>query len=115
MDLDDYNFISYDFRIPDNLLGKGFGKHFVDESFNIFKNKIKGATASWNESPIYPGGSANGYKQFWKTFEETKDKVNAVTETDFYKLMKKKGISKLDNEGITIDPETNSVFIIIYK
>ncbi|UUC46333.1 hypothetical protein [Flavobacterium cerinum] len=115
MELDDYFFISFDFRIPDELLGKGFGKHFLEESFSAFKNQIKGAKASWTEFSIYPGGSSLGYKQFWKIYDQTGDPVKAVKETDFFKIVDKKGINKLNKNSISIDHETNSIDVIISK
>lgn len=115
MDLDDHFFISFAFRIPDRLLGDGFGKHFLEESFSAFKNQIKGATVSWTEFSIYPGGSSLGYKQFWKAYDKTGDRLKAVKETDFFKIMDKKRINKLNENSISIDPETNSIDVIISK
>lgn len=37
--------------IPEILLGKGFGKYLINESFSMFKNQIRGTTANWNEFP----------------------------------------------------------------
>jgi hypothetical protein len=116
MELDDYSFVSFDFRIPDELLGKGFGKYFVDETFIAFKNQIKGATASWTEFSAYPGGSSLGYKQFWKAYKELGDEIKALETTDFYQLMSNKyGISKI-KKGDSVDiGEFDQVYIIIYK
>lgn len=77
--------------------------------------KIKGATASWNESPLYPGGSANGYKQFWKVFNQNGDKIKALKSTSFYSLMEAKGISKIDNNASVFIDEFTNINIIIYK
>ena len=116
MELDDYSFVSFDFRIPDELLGKGFGKYFVDETFNAFKNQIKGATASWTEFSAYPGGSSLGYKQFWKSYNELGDKYKALETTDFYQLMSKKyGVSKIKKGESVVLGEFDDVNITIYK
>jgi len=115
MELDDYSFVSFDFRIPDKFIGKGFGKHFVGETFNAFKNQIKGAKASWTEFSAYPEGSSLGYKQFWKAFDENGDKIKAVESTDFFKIMKNNNINKLDNEQIIIENETNTIDVLINK
>ncbi|PIF43687.1 hypothetical protein CLU96_0599 [Chryseobacterium sp. 52] len=117
-DLSEYGVIEYNFKIPDKLLKKpygGFGQKFLDESFEIYGNDIKGASASWNEYESYPGGSSLGYKQFWKAFNEFGDKNEALKTTTFYKTMNKKGISIIEESSVSIDDYDNSVSVIIYN
>ena len=116
-DLSEDGFISFNFRIPDRLLKKpygGFGQKFLDESFEIFDDSINGAEAYWAESPQYPGGSSLGYKQFYETFNKTKDEIKSLKSTKFYEIMNKKGISKITKESVDIG-EYDDVSIIIYK
>lgn len=116
-ELSEYGIIEYNFRIPDKLLNepyKGFGQKFLDESFEIYGKDIKGAQASWNEAPNYPGGSSLGYKQFWKAFKELGDENKALKTTTFYKTMSKKGISEITERSVYID-EYENVEIIIYN
>ncbi|MGR3855308.1 hypothetical protein [Chryseobacterium indologenes] len=103
--------------IPDRLLKKpygGFGQKFLDESFEIFDDSINGAEAYWAESPQYPGGSSLGYKQFYETFNKTKDEIKSLKSTKFYEIMNKKGISKVTERSVRFD-EYDNIEIIVYK
>ncbi|WP_157456533.1 hypothetical protein [Chryseobacterium hispalense] len=116
-ELSEYGFISYNFKIPDQLLKKpygGFGQQFLNESFEIFGEHINGAIASWNENPSYPGGSSLGYKQFWEVFNKTQNQNEALKATTFYKTMSKKGISKITERSVNFG-EFDEIDVIIYK
>ena len=100
--------IEFDF----NTYGvKALGQKFTDEAFNHFGKKVKTIKVEWKQLSDYPGGESLGYKQFYKVFDETYDKFEAVKSTTFYKTMSKKGFDKIKD---TYESE-NSVITILTK
>lgn len=81
---------------------KGLGQKWVDDTFEIFGNKIKSVKADWTENIDYPGGESLGFKQFNSIYDDTFDEIEAVKATTFYKTMSIKGFT---NIKVTVDPD----------
>ncbi|ABQ05094.1 hypothetical protein [Flavobacterium johnsoniae] len=66
---------------------KGLGQKWVDDTFEIFDDRINSVKAEWTENINYPGGESLGYKEFINVYENTYDQIEAVKATTFYKTM----------------------------
>lgn len=90
---------------------KGLGQKFTDEAFNHFRKKVKTIKVEWKQLSDYPGGESLGYKQYWETYFEIGDDIQAVRSTTFYKTMSKRGFTQVRS----IRLEDESVIVVLQK
>lgn len=90
---------------------RGLGQKFTDEAFNHFAGRIKTIKVEWKQLPDYPGGESLGYKQYWETYFEIGDDMQAVRNTAFYKTMSKRGFIQIRS----IRLEDESVIVVLEK
>ncbi len=81
---------------------KGLGQKWVDDTFEIFGDRIKSVKVEWTENINYPGGESLGYKQFNNVYENTYDQIEAVKATTFYKTMSSRKFTNI--KDVLIDP-----------
>ena len=81
---------------------KGLGQKWVDDTFEIFDDKITSIKVEWTENINYPSGESLGFKEFNSVYENTYDEIEAVKATTFYKTMSSRKFTNI--KDILIDP-----------
>jgi|GEM_PF-3078609 len=82
---------------------KGLGQKWVDDTFEIYNDRITSVKVEWTQNTNYPGGESLGYKEFNSIYESTYDKIQAVKATTFYETMSDKGFINIKN--VFVDEE----------